>query len=67
MLGDRLFYNDIMDAIKMHNLVTEANVYCYKFNYRGKYSLTNVYAKNFENYGNCLLEIYLFRKNHQEF
>ncbi|XP_065200318.1 esterase FE4-like [Planococcus citri] len=51
MLGDRLFYNEIFSAAKLHNLATKTNIFCYKFNYRGKYSLTNVYAQNYENYG----------------
>ncbi|XP_065212960.1 esterase E4-like [Planococcus citri] len=51
MLGDRFFYNEIFDITKLHSSATKNEVYCYKFNYRGKYSLTNVYAKNSENYG----------------
>ncbi|XP_065212962.1 esterase FE4-like [Planococcus citri] len=51
MLGDRLFYNEIFTAAKIHNLAVSTNVYCYKFNYRGKYSITNIFSSNYENYG----------------
>ncbi|XP_065212963.1 LOW QUALITY PROTEIN: venom carboxylesterase-6-like [Planococcus citri] len=51
MLGDRLFYNEIYEAVKLHSRATKSNVYCYKFAYRGKYSLTNYIAGNYENYG----------------
>ena len=51
MLGDRLFYNEIYEAVKLHSVATKSNVYCYKFTYRGKYSLTNYIAGNYENYG----------------
>lgn len=51
MFGDRFFFNGIIEAALLHNSVTQTNNYCYKLYYKGKYSLTNVYADNFENYG----------------
>ncbi|KAK7592872.1 hypothetical protein V9T40_007624 [Parthenolecanium corni] len=50
-LGDRLFFADIIRAAKLHSSATKENVFCFMFNYRGKYSLTNKYAQNMENYG----------------
>ncbi|KAK7575719.1 hypothetical protein V9T40_012005 [Parthenolecanium corni] len=50
-LGDRLFYNDIIRAAKLHSAVSKENVFCSMFNYRGKYSLTNIFARNMEDYG----------------
>lgn len=51
MLGDRNFYIDIIRAIKLHSAGSKANIFCYRFNYRGKYSLSNVYMNKFDDYG----------------
>lgn len=51
MYGDRAFYNDLIRAIRVHASVATKDVYCYKFSYRGKYSISNLYAKNFNDYG----------------
>lgn len=51
MAGDRLFYVPIRKAMKVHAYATSSPVYCYQFNYRGKYSLSNLFARNNENYG----------------
>ena len=51
-LGDRLFYNDIIRAVKLHVSSTKiTNAYCYKFSYRGKYSLSTKYAGVNTDYG----------------
>ncbi|KAK7575720.1 hypothetical protein V9T40_012006 [Parthenolecanium corni] len=50
-LGHRIFYIDIIRAAKLHAAASKEDVYCYMFNYRGKYSLTNVLAHNDIDYG----------------
>ncbi|XKL63065.1 hypothetical protein PGB90_005429 [Kerria lacca] len=51
LLGDRAFYNDIVRAIKLHSIAVSENVFCYKFNYRGKYSMSNYISGNNIDYG----------------
>lgn len=51
MLGDRNFYIDINRAIKLHSAGSKVNIFCYRFNYRGKYSLSNIYMNKFDDYG----------------
>jgi hypothetical protein len=54
--GDRAFYNDIVRAMKLQAAKNKENVYCYKFSYRGKYSLTNLFTNDSKDYG----ELYIF-------
>ncbi|KAK7576418.1 hypothetical protein V9T40_012704 [Parthenolecanium corni] len=50
-LGDRIFFKDIIRAAKLQSSVNKENVYCFMFNYRGKYSATNAYANDLKDYG----------------
>lgn len=62
MYGDRAFYNDIIRAIRVHASVATKDVYCYKFSYRGKYSISNLYAKNFNDYGQFIfIKLVMFK------
>lgn len=49
--GDRAFYNDIVRAMKIQASKSKSDIYCYKFSYRGKYSLSNLLSKDSTIYG----------------
>lgn len=52
MISDRLFVVGIVKAAKMYARLYKSPVYMYQFGYRGRHSLTEMFSKSNENYGN---------------
>lgn len=51
MISDRLFVTGIVKAAQMHARLYTSPVYLYQFGYRGRHSLSELFAKSNENYG----------------
>jgi len=51
MISDRLFVTGIVKAVQMHARLYKSPVYLYQFGYRGRHSLSELFAKSNENYG----------------
>lgn len=51
MIGDRLFVVGIVKAARIQAQLYKSPVYMYQFGYRGEHSLSEVFAKSNENYG----------------
>lgn len=51
MIGDRMFVVDIIKTAKIHAQLYKSPVFVYQFAHRGGHSLSEVFAKSNENYG----------------
>ncbi|VVC27651.1 Hypothetical protein CINCED_3A005726 [Cinara cedri] len=51
MIGDRLFVVDILKAAKIHAQLYKSPVFMYQFAHRGTHSLSDIFSKSNENYG----------------
>lgn len=52
-LGDRLFVVDVGRMAQIHALKTGQPTYVYRYSFRGEFSLSNLMARNENNYGVC--------------
>lgn len=51
MISDRLFVVDIVKAARIQAQLYKSPVYLYQFAYRGKHSLSELFAKTDEDFG----------------
>lgn len=62
MIGDRLFVVDIVKSAKIYAAFYKSPVYLYQFGYRGNHSLSEVFAKSTENYGERIILIFYYEQ-----
>lgn len=51
MIGDRLFVVDVVKSARLQAQTYKSPVYLYQFGYRGNHSLSEVFAKSNQNFG----------------
>ncbi|KAL1464544.1 hypothetical protein WDU94_004177 [Cyamophila willieti] len=51
IISDRMFKVDAERASRFQSQVNKAPIYFYEFDFKGRYSLSNHYARNYEQYG----------------